>query len=187
MAGSTNQSLPEACRSRYTVHPKYSQVITKAFGDPDTQIMTKRRHSLHNVYSQNTLTAPNKCKLNQDIIKKTNMEVMQEIVDYMKKMHEEAVFKQNYGHCNKMFKSTSDESNTKPLKRMNTIDGMKRWALLRKQFRKQKKICSSETSEVTSHSLLIIESKLQESRVAGDINHSRTSLEAFHSKEEMDS
>ena len=80
---------------------------------------------------------------------------MKEIVDYMKKMHEEAVFEQNYGHCNKMFESTSDESNTKPLKRMNTIDGMKRWALLRQQFRKQNQICSSKTSEVTAYKLFI--------------------------------
>jgi hypothetical protein len=150
MAGSTNQSLSEACRSRYTVHPKYSQDIAKAFGESEAQIMTKRRHSLQNI-SHSTLTAPNKCKLNPDIIKKRNMEVMKEIVDYMKKMHEEAVFKKNYGHCIKFLESSRDESNNKSLKKMNTIDGMKRWALLRQQFRKQKQICSSKTSEVTAY------------------------------------
>ena len=115
------------------------------------------------------------------------MEVMKEIVDYLKKQKDEAISKENHGSLKTNLESTSDESKKKPLNKMNKMNGMKRWALLRKQFRKQKKICSSETSEVTSYSLLIIESKLQESRVAGDINHSRTSLEAFHSKEEMDS
>ena len=53
------------------------------------------------------------------------MEVMKEIVDYMKKLHEEAVVKQNYGPFNKPLESTSEESNTKPFKKMNTINGMK--------------------------------------------------------------
>jgi hypothetical protein len=47
---------------------------------------------------------------------------------------------------------------------------MKRWALLRHQFRKQKQICSTKNYEVTAYNSLIIESILQESKVAGDVN-----------------
>jgi F0F1-type ATP synthase delta subunit len=103
-------------------------------------VKTKRRHSLQNVYSQNTLPAPNKYQLNPDIIKKRNMEVMKEILDYMKKMHEAAVFEQIYCNCNKILESTIEESNKKPLKKMNTITGMKPSALLRQQFRKQRQL-----------------------------------------------
>ena len=159
MAGPTNQSVSENVRRRYRVHPQYSQQVNhQAFDQPKMRELKSRRHSLQNVYSQHPLSNIAKYQpnpLNAEIIHTRNLEVMKEIVDYMKKLHEEAVFKRNYDQRKDSKESTNGyfQCNNKGIKNMNTIDGMKRWALLREQFRKQKQVYSSILSEVRSFKL----------------------------------
>ena len=149
MAGSAKQSSSENPKRRARVHPQYSQQQNlKAFDEAEMQDLKSRRHSLQNVYSEHPLSNIAKCQpspLNAELIQTRNLEVMKEIVDYMKKVHQEAVFKRNYDQ----HRDYEGSTNGKPqIDKMSTIDGMKRWALLREQFRKQKQVFSSILSEV---------------------------------------
>ena len=109
-----------------------------------------RRCSLQTVYTEHPLSNIAKFQtnsINTGVIHKRNKEVMTEIVDYMKKLHGEAVFKRNYAPI-KDAEINIEEPKKKKLERNNTIDGLKRWALLREQYKKQKQVCISGQSEV---------------------------------------
>ena len=158
MAGSTNQPS-DNIRRRHRVHPQYSQQLNlQTFDESKMPDLRRRRHSLQNVYSQHPLSNIAKFQpnpLNAELIHTRDLEVLKEIIDYMKKLHEEAVFKRNYDQYKDSKESTSGDSQCRnyQMKRMSTDDGLKRWALLREQFRKQKQVCYSELSEVSSSNL----------------------------------
>ena len=61
----------------------------------------QRRFSLQNVYANHPLSHITRFQpgaLNMDLIHQRNVEVMKEIIEYMKSLHEEGIFKKNYHH-----------------------------------------------------------------------------------------
>ena len=154
MAGTTpttHHVNSEGSKRRYRVHPQIQPYLNiKTFNKPNMPDIQNRRCSLQTVYTEHPLSNIAKFQtnsINTGVIHKRNKEVMTEIVDYMKKLHGEAVFKRNYAPI-KDAEINIEEPKKKKLERNNTIDGLKRWALLREQYKKQKQVCISGQSEV---------------------------------------
>ena len=124
MSGEKNQSYQKDYNCICRVHPRYSQDSQKCFEEfhvhgkymKDDNVYSQRQYleggNLHGINIQTEIKGGK------------NLQLVEEIVDYMIKLQEEK----------KMQKNSSD--------------GMKRWDRLRELFRKQYKSCSSNFSEV---------------------------------------
>ena len=135
---------------RNEAHNKVSRI--KNLGTLELN-MKKRRLSLQTNYSSShhplshiKRYQPN--GLNNEVITNRNEEVMKDIVEHFKKLHEEGIFKKNYHHF-KERKKLSDMNNEKFLNPSIPLNGLKHWAFLREQFQKQKhRVVFREQSEV---------------------------------------
>ena len=89
--------------------------------------------------------------LNNEVITQRNEEVMKDITEHFKKLHEEGIFKKNYHHFKERKKCSdiNNESNEEFMNPSIPVNGLKHWAFLRQQFQKQKhRVVFRDQSEV---------------------------------------
>ena len=89
--------------------------------------------------------------LTNEVITNRNEEVIKDIVEHFKKLHEEGIFKKNCHHFKERqtFSDINNESNEEFKNPSIPVNGLKHWAFLRQQFQKQKhRVVFSNQSEV---------------------------------------